>query len=224
MPLRFRDCRAILFDLDGTVLDTAPDLLAAVNVVRAGRGLPPRILDGFRSQVSRGARAMLAAGLPGFAQAGPERQMADVHEFLAAYHGRVCHYSRLFDGMAQVLERCAARGLAMAIVTNKPEAMAVDLLAAMDLGRYFPVLLGGDSLAERKPHPLPVLTACQRLGVVPAQACMVGDDERDIGAGRAAGCTTVAVTWGYADPALLPDWRADVVIDRPGRLLELLAP
>lgn len=213
---------AVLFDLDGTLVDTAPDLLAAVNELRAGEGLAPMSLAGFRWQVSRGARAMLAAGIPAFAAADEAAQQAWVARLLAVYGAAVYRHSTLFDGIADLMAGLRRRGIAMAVVTNKPERMAVELLAAMGLAADFPVVLGGDSLAERKPHPLPVLTACARLGVAPAQAWFLGDDGRDIEAGRAAGCLTVAVTWGYADVDDVAAWRADRVISAPAQALAWL--
>ncbi|MBX3726924.1 MAG: phosphoglycolate phosphatase [Xanthomonadales bacterium] len=217
-------CRpeAVLFDLDGTLVDTAPDLLAAVNRLRAGEALPPAPLAGFRSQVSRGARAMLAAGIPAFAAADADRQADWVARLLAEYARQVCRDSVLFPGMAGLLEGLRGHGIALAVVTNKPERMAVELLAAMGLAADFPVVLGGDSLAERKPHPLPVLTACERLGVAPQATWFLGDDARDVEAGRAAGSLTVAVTWGYADPGEIAGWRADRVIDDPAQALAWL--
>ena len=213
--------RAVLFDLDGTVLDTAPDLLVALNCLRERRGLGPFPLAGFRARVSRGARAMLGAGLPGFVDAGEDGQGLLVNEFLDAYQARIYRDTVLFPGMDGLLDSLARQGVPLAIVTNKPEAMACELLAAMNLARRFPVVLGGDSLAERKPHPLPVRTACERLGIEPAYAWMVGDDRRDIEAGRAAGCRTAAVDWGYAPEGEPGGWGADAVVSSPGELVAL---
>lgn len=212
----------MLFDLDGTVLDTAPDLLATMNTLRARRGLPAIVLKGFREQVSRGARAMLGVGLPEFAHVNGDEMARIVDEFLAAYEDEIFRDTVLFPGMAATMDVLDARGIPMAIVTNKPVRMAGRLLDAMQLSSRFPVLLGGDSLAERKPHPLPVLTACERLGVDPARTLFVGDDARDVQAGAAAGCRTVAVAWGYVDVEALPTWGADAVIDHPSELLGLI--
>lgn len=214
-------CRAVLFDLDGTVLDTAPDLLRALNVLRARRGLPALPEAGFRLEISRGARAMLGHGLPGFAEAGQDARMALVEEFLALYQDEVYRDTALFPGMAEVMDALDQAGIAMAIVTNKPERMALALLEAMALSPRFPVILGGDSLAERKPHPLPALTACERLGIDPRATLFVGDDPRDIDCGRAAGCRTVAVRWGYTDTADIACWGADATIAHPRELLAL---
>ncbi len=212
----------VLFDLDGTVLDTAPDMLATVNVLRARRGLAPAPMAGFRDQVSRGARAMIAAGLPEFDSDDPRAVAELVGEFLAVYAVDISRHSVLFPGMAEVLDTLAARSLPVAIVTNKPEALADQLLHALDLHRRFVTVIGGDSLAERKPHPLPLLVACERMAVTPGRVLMVGDDRRDIEAGRAAGSRTVAAAWGYADAVEVASWQADVTLDRPLQLLDLL--
>lgn len=214
----------LLFDLDGTLLDTAPDMLAVVNTLRARRDLAPVPMAGFRDQVSRGARAMIAAGLPEFASDDPDTMAALVNEFLAAYEADISHHSVLFPGMGEVLAELAKRRLPAAIVTNKPVALADQLLHALDLHRGFVTVIGGDSLVERKPHPLPVLTACERMAVAPDQVLMIGDDRRDIESGRAAGSRTVAAAWGYADDAEVASWQADVVLDRPLQLLDLLDP
>ncbi len=214
----------LLFDLDGTLLDTAPDMLATVNTLRARRDLAPVPMAGFRDQVSRGARAMIAAGMPESASDDPQASAALVAEFLAAYQADICRHSALFPGMAQVLDALDARGVPAAIVTNKPVALAGQLLHALDLHRRFVTVIGGDSLAERKPHPLPLLVACERMGVAPGRVLMVGDDRRDIEAGRAAGSRTVAAAWGYADAGEVAAWQADVVLDRPLQLLDLLDP
>lgn len=217
-------CRAVLFDLDGTVLDTAPDLLRALNVVRERRGLPMLDDKGFRLEISRGARAMLGYGLPGFASGTDEDRRLLVEEFLAVYQDDVYRDTILFPGMAALMDALEAAGIAMAIVTNKPERMAVALLEAMGLAPRFPVILGGDSLPERKPHPMPARVACDRLGVHPATALFVGDDPRDIDCGRAAGCRSIAVRWGYTDTGDIEGWGADAIVAHPRQLLAMAAP
>lgn len=214
-------CRAVLFDLDGTVLDTAPDLLRAVNALRARRGLVALPEPGFRLEISRGARSMLSHGLPGFIEAGHDERLALIDEFLAVYQDDVYRDTVLFPGMAEVIDGLDQAGIVMAIVTNKPERMALALLEAMALTSRFPVILGGDSLSERKPHPLPALTACAQLGIDPGATLFVGDDPRDIDCGRAAGCRTVAVRWGYTDTADIEQWGADAIIAHPRELLAL---
>jgi phosphoglycolate phosphatase len=216
------DCEAVLFDLDGTVVDTAPDLLRAVNLLRWRRGLAALAMDGLRGEVSRGSRAMLTAGIPQFELRPPETQEALVQELLAAYGADICRDSRPFDGMPAVLDALEARRKLLGIVTNKPVELARQLLRALGLEHRFQVLIGGDSLAERKPHPLPVLTACTRLGVEPARAVFVGDDARDVEAGRRAGCATVAVTWGYSAATAVAGWGAAAIVDAPAQLLDLV--
>ena len=220
--MRVFDCEAVLFDLDGTVVDTAPDLLRAVNLLRWRRGLAAMPMAGLRGQVSQGSRAMLAAAIPQFELRPPETQAALVQELLAAYGADISCDSRPFAGVTAVLDALAARRMLLGIVTNKPVELARQLLRALGLEARFQVLIGGDSLAERKPHPLPVLTACARMGVDPVRAVFVGDDARDVQAGAAAGCRTVAVAWGYVDVDTLPHWGADAVIERPDELLALI--
>lgn len=216
-------CDAVLFDLDGTLLDTAPDLLAVTNVLRARQDLPPILMNGFRETVSRGARAMLSVGLPDFPTIPAEEQARLVQDFLDIYEADVFRETVLFPGMADTLDALEAHGIALGIVTNKPVRMAEDLLAAMGLRARFGSLLGGDSLSQRKPHPLPVLTACGQLGVEPARALFLGDDARDIDAGKAAGCAAaIAVRWGYADADEIAQWSADAVVNQPQDLLALI--
>lgn len=216
-------CDAVLFDLDGTLLDTAPDLLAVTNILRARRGLPPIPMNGFRAQVSRGARAMLSVGLPDFTVMAAEQQARVVEEFLAVYEADVFNETALFPGMAETLNALQSQDIALGIVTNKPVRMAEDLLAGMGLRARFGSVLGGDSLSQRKPHPLPVLTACGQLRVAPTRTLFLGDDARDIEAGRAAACSaSIAVRWGYADADEISRWPADAVIDHPRDLLTLI--
>jgi 2-phosphoglycolate phosphatase len=216
------DCEAVLFDLDGTLVDTAPDLLLAVNVLRWRRGLAAMALAELRVQVSHGSRAMLAAAIPQFELRPPETQAALVQELLAAYGADICRDSRPFDGVVAVLDALAARRMLLGIVTNKPVELARQLVRGLGLESRFQVLLGGDSVAERKPHPMPVLTACTRLGVGPARAVLVGDDARDIESGRRAGCATVAVSWGYSAADKVTAWGAHAIIDTPAQLLDLV--
>jgi N-acetyl-D-muramate 6-phosphate phosphatase len=216
------ECEAVLFDLDGTLVDTAPDLLHAVNKLRWRRGLGPVTLNGFRDRVSRGARAMLTIAFEDFDRRTPEGQIALVTELLATYGDHIHRDSVLFPGMASVLAQLSDAGVLLGIVTNKPVLLAERLLDAMGLRTRFPVVIGGDSLPERKPHPLPVRTACERLGVLPERALFVGDDARDIEAGKAAGCLTVAVRWGYVQPDELPRWGADRILATPAELPALI--
>lgn len=210
--------RAALFDLDGTLLDSAPDMLATANRMRASRGIGPMMLDVLRPHVSKGARAMLAAAFPGMEQGARE---ALVPEFLAIYQEELGRHSVLFDGVADMLEALEKAGSTWGIVTNKPEYLARDILPQLGWEARCAVLIGGDTLAEKKPHPLPLQVAAERIGIAIVDCVYVGDDERDIQASRAAGMPSIAALWGYRqaheDPA---QWRADVMVELPAALVE----
>jgi phosphoglycolate phosphatase len=209
---------AVLFDLDGTLLDSAPDMLATVNRMRAARGAGPMALDALRPVVSKGARAMSAVAFP---EILPQRLPDLVPEFLDIYRQELGRHSRPFDGVEEMLEALEAAGTVWGIVTNKPEYLAREILPQLGWQSRCAVLVGGDSLAERKPHPLPLLHAAEAVGM-PAQACVyVGDDERDIIAARAARMPSVVALWGYRldddDPIA---WQGDVMVDEPRALVE----
>ena len=170
-----------------------------------------------RGAISAGARAILACGIPEL----PEAQRdARLDAFLACYRARIGRHGGLFDGIAPVLAQLEAAGSRWGVVTNKREDLARIVLDRLALSARCAVLIGGDTLARCKPDPLPVLTACERVGVLPSQAVFVGDDARDIAAGRGAGVRTIAVRWGFHladdDPA---GWAADAVVDTPADLL-----
>lgn len=208
---------AVLFDLDGTLVDSAADLLHAANVLRARRGLEDFSMAPFRPFVSRGARAMLGAALPGFT---PEDE-STLAEFLGVYAESVAAHSRLFPGVATLLDAIEAQGLRWGIVTNKAEGLARPLCEALGLLPRCAVLIGGDSLPQRKPHPLPLIEACRRIEAAPAASLYLGDDPRDIEAAHAAGLRGIAVDWGYYDPAHPPAaWGAQRVISAPAHLLD----
>lgn len=208
--------RAALFDLDGTLLDSAPDMLATANRMRQVRDMGPMTLADIRPHVSKGARAMLAAAFPGMEVAPRE---ALVPEFLSVYQEELGRHSVLFDGVDTLLSALEAAGTVWGIVTNKPEYLARDILPQLGWETRCAVLIGGDTLAEKKPHPLPLQVAAERIGV-PAGECMyVGDDERDIVAARAAGMPSVAALWGYRQADEQPaDWLPDVLVDAPADL------
>ncbi len=208
----------VLFDLDGTLLDSAPDMLATVNRMRAARGQEPMALPALRPHVSRGARAMTAAAFPGL---DGEVPTAMVHEFLDVYAQELGRHSAPFAGVPALLEAIEAAGRRWGIVTNKPERLARRVLAGLGWEERCAVLVGGDTLAERKPHPLPLLHAAQSLGVAPADCAYVGDDARDIAAARAAGMPAVVALWGYRlaedDPS---SWGGDALVEAPRDLLD----
>ena len=213
--------RLVLFDLDGTLLDSAPDMLAAINALRGERGEAPGTLDALRPHVSKGARAMIASAFPTL---DADAREALVRPFLDAYEREIGLHGRPFDGIDQMLAALEADGARWGIVTNKPEYLARQVLPAFGWDARSAILVGGDTLAERKPHPLPLLHSAQALGVEPAHCAYVGDDERDIVAARAAGMPSVVALWGYRldedDPMA---WQGDVMADTPHGLTDPLA-
>lgn len=213
--------RAVLFDLDGTLVDSAPDLAAAANRMRERRGLPA-LPDGlFRPHASSGARGMLRIGLdahPG--QAGYEDMR---REFLAEYAGGLLERTAPFDGVGRLLTALSGAGLPWGIVTNKAECFTTPLVAGMPLLAGAAAVVSGDTTPHAKPHPAPLLEAARRMAIDPLACLYVGDDERDIVAGRAAGMLTVAARYGYLGQEVSVEaWLADACIDLPVDLLKLL--
>jgi phosphoglycolate phosphatase len=212
-----RIARAVLFDLDGTLLDTAADLCAAANAVLREEGRAPLAVETLRPAVSRGSRAMLAVAFPDL---GADDREPLVPRFLAAYARDIASHSRLFDGMGEVLRAIEDAGSRWGIVTNKPEYLARALVDALGLQARCAVLLGGDTLPVRKPDPAPLRVACERLGVEVRQAVYVGDDARDVQAANAAPMKSIAVAWGYRDAGeRIEDWGADLLLHAPLDLL-----
>ena len=199
--------RAVLFDLDGTLVDTAPDLCNAVNHVLAGLGRAAVPLARLREVVSKGGRAMLAVALPDLDDAARDELLPP---FLARYAEALAVESEPFTGVPALLDALDARGVRWGIVTNKPEALAAGVVAGMGWVARCAVLVGGDTLPRRKPDPAPLHLACERLGIDPARCLYVGDDERDVQAARAAGMPSAAALWGYRLPGEDPlQWGAD---------------
>jgi N-acetyl-D-muramate 6-phosphate phosphatase len=213
--------RAILFDLDGTLLDTAPDMVDALNTLRLERELSALAFDAARSSVSHGSTRLIKLGFPG---ADPVEFAALQRRFLEIYRAALSTRTRLFDGMDAVLEGLENRGLALGIVTNKPAWLTEPLLEQLALRERFACVVSGDTVSERKPHPLPMLHAANLAGVA-AEACVyVGDAQRDVQAAHAAGMPALVATYGYlhADE----DWRAwggDGFVEQPVDLLDWLA-
>lgn len=207
-----------LFDLDGTLLDSAPDMLATVNRMLAIRDRPPLALADIRPVVSRGARAMASVAFP---ELDAEGVPALVPEFLSVYAEELGRHSVLFDGVEAMLAALEAAGTPWGIVTNKPEYLAVEILPQLGWQDRCAVLIGGDTLAERKPHPMPLLHAADAIGIAPEACVYVGDDARDIAAARAAGMSSVVALWGYRldgdDPVA---WQGDVMLDAVQSLIE----
>ncbi len=210
--------RAILFDLDGTVLDTAPDMIAALNALRAEADRAPLPYDTVRALVSHGAGPLVRLAFP---DAEPTRAQVLTQRFLEIYRGAIAVHTRLFPGMRGVLAELAERGLPLGIVTNKPAWLTEPLLDELGLRALFCCVVSGDSLAERKPHAMPVLHAAALAGIEPADGVYVGDAERDIQAAHAAGMPALVATYGYLAPD--EDWRAWGADGALGEPFELLA-
>ena len=214
--------RAVLFDLDGTLIDSAPDLAGAGNDMRAARGLPMLPLAHFRPMVGSGARGMLGRALQ--VQPGHPDFEALRDEFLQRYEARMTRETQVFAAMRPVLAALRDAGRPWGIVTNKATRFSAPLVRALGLLDEAATLICGDTTPHSKPHPAPLLEAARRLGVAPAECVYVGDDLRDVQAGRAAGMLTVAAAWGYlGEGEAIEAWDAHHVVESPGELLKLLA-
>ena len=212
--------RCVLFDLDGTLADTAPDLAAALNKMRTDRGLAPLPLDPLRRMASSGARGLVGVGFnlkPGDADYEALRV-----EFLANYENALHVHTRLFDGVAELLTAIEA-DRKWGVVTNKAKRFTDPLSDSIGFTGRAVCVISGDSTPHTKPHPAPLLHAAEVAGVAAGECIYVGDDLRDIQAGRAAGMKTLAVTWGYLGDAEPPArWGADAVIHHPREVLDHL--
>jgi len=207
----------VLFDLDGTLVDSAVDLLNAINELARREGHAPTTLADLRPVVSKGARAMLAITFPDYDE---ERREAIRQPFLDIYEAAVSEHSQPFEGLGEVPREIQAAGARWGIVSNKPHYLCVGVVKAMGWETRSAVLLGGDSLPKKKPDPDQLLHACASCGVDPAQAVYVGDDERDIVAARNAGMKSIAALWGYRLDSEDPyAWEADEAIVEPAHLM-----
>lgn len=217
----FTNAQAVLFDLDGTLIDSAPDLGAAADAMRTTRGLPSLPIEQYRPMAGAGARGMLgiAFGID------PEHQDFNTlrEEFFSNYEQCLTQRTRFFPGVPELIEALAQRALPWGVVTNKSSRFTLPLTSAMPLFASAGTIISGDTTPHAKPHPLPLLEAAKRLGIPPANCIYVGDDERDIVAGLAAGMSTVAVTYGYlGQKADTSQWGAHVTINSVGELLQLI--
>ncbi len=212
---------AVLFDLDGTLADTAPDLAYALNETLHHYGRPPLPFAQIRPVVSHGGIALIRLGF-GMAPEEPGFEERRQH-LLQVYRDNLCRETRLFDGMETVLDTLEQRGIAWGVVTNKPAWLTDPLMHALGLDRRTPAIVSGDTCPERKPHPLPILHACQLLAVAPEHCWYLGDAGRDMQAARAAGCLPIGATFGYLHPDdPVENWGSALDIDHPRALLELL--
>lgn len=212
---------AVLFDLDGTLADTARDLSGALNRLLTEEDRPMLHYDVLRPHVSGGARAMLRAG---FGISPDDSGYANLQQrFLAHYQADICAATVLFDGIAELLDELDRRAIAWGIVTNKSQRFTLTLAEALGLRHRAACLVSGDSSPRAKPDARPLLLACQLAGALPERALYVGDDLRDVHAGKAAGIPTVAVRYGYLGEGLpIDEWGADRVVATPGEILSLL--
>lgn len=213
--------QAVLFDMDGTLLDTAPDFVAVCQAMCQARGLPPVAEQAVRDVVSGGARAMVSATF-GLAPESAEFEALRL-EFLERYQADCAVHTRLYDGMEKVLADIEHAGLIWGVVTNKPVRFAEPIMQRLGLAERSRVLVCPDHVTRSKPDPEPLRLACSQLGIDPGAVLFVGDDLRDIESGQAAGTRTVAVRYGYIHPDDNPShWGADVVIDQPLDLRRVL--
>jgi phosphoglycolate phosphatase len=211
--------RAVLFDLDGTLADTAPDLAAAVNWMRTERGLEPTPYALLRPTASAGARGMIGAAF-GLAPGDEGYEELRVQWF-ERYQSAMAVHTTLFDGIVDLLDGIVEAGMTWGIVTNKPARFTDPLVPQIGLA-HAGCVISGDTTPHAKPHPAPLLEAARRLELDPTHCWYVGDDLRDIEAGRAAGMVTVACAWGYCGSIDPVTWGADYLLETPRDLLQLL--
>lgn len=211
--------KAILFDLDGTLADTAPDLAAAINLMRTQRQLTPAPYISLRPFASAGARGLIGAGFG----ITPEDQKYEALrlEFLRNYENALAVHSILFNGIQELLQELDTLKLHWGIVTNKAERFTLPLIAQIGLGKSA-CTVSGDTTPYAKPHPEPLLEAARRLDTPPNQCWYIGDDLRDIQAAKAAGMTSIAAAWGYCGATEPTHWKADAILDTPQELLALI--
>jgi N-acetyl-D-muramate 6-phosphate phosphatase len=221
--LRIENIAAVLFDLDGTLVDTAPDLGYALNLQRQRHGLPPLADELIRPQASHGARGLLEIG---FDLQPDDRRFASLRaEFLQLYADNICRHSRPFPGILELLAELEARGLKWGVVTNKPAAFTEPLMSILDLAERAACIVSGDTCPQPKPHPAPMLAAAELCSAPPAQCLYLGDAERDIQAANAAAMPALVAAWGYIGSADQPHtWGAHGQINHPSETLDYLVP
>jgi len=220
--MTFENVHAVLFDLDGTLVDSAPDLGAAVDKMRVDRGMPSLPLIHYRAMAGAGARGMIGLAF-GWTPDHPDyEQLKD--EFFVNYESALTVRTVAFEGVAQLIQHLEEMRMPWGVVTNKSKRFTEPLTQAMPLFANAAVIISGDTTPHAKPHPAPLLEAAKRLGVDPSRCVYVGDDERDIVAGHAANMQTVAATYGYLGAASdVQKWQAHAQINAPFELISLLS-
>jgi N-acetyl-D-muramate 6-phosphate phosphatase len=213
--------KAILFDLDGTLADTAPDLGAALNRLLEEEGLPPLPLNELRPLASAGGRGLIGTG---FKITVDDARYPDLlRRFLDHYERDICVHTQLFPGVPELLVELEQRAVPWGIVTNKAHRFTRPLLEHLSLNRRAACIVSGDTAARSKPDPAPLLMACDIAKVQPESTIYVGDDIRDVVAGRAAGMRTVIAAWGYLSGGAIAEWGADKIIDGPAGVIGLIS-
>jgi len=219
--MKFENVQAVLFDLDGTLIDSAPDLGAAVDKMRVARGMSSLPLSHYRPMAGAGARGMIGLAF-GWTPDHPDYEQLK-EEFFVNYTSCMTERTLAFDGVPQLIQELVNLKMPWGVVTNKSKRFAEPLTQAMPLFSSAAVLISGDTTPHAKPHPAPLLEAAKRLGIDPRACVYVGDDERDIVAGHAAQMKTVAATYGYlGTQSDVKSWKAHAQIDNPAQLLKLL--
>ena len=212
---------AVLFDLDGTFADTAPDLAAARNHVRASRNLPPLPLAALRPQASHGSAGLLKTGMNVTPDSPDFPALRDL--FLDYYTQHICEETRLFTGMTELIDRLEQRGIYWGIVTNKPHRFTVPLMQALGMASRASCLISGDTCTHAKPHPAPMRKACEILRVTPENCLYLGDDKRDMDAANAVSMRGIIASYGYvSDDVSIANWQAHGSVDAPLELLGFL--
>ncbi|WP_251978410.1 phosphoglycolate phosphatase [Salinicola avicenniae] len=215
------DIRLVAFDLDGTLIDSVPDLAAAVDAMLADLSLAPAGETAVRDWVGNGSHQLVARALQAGLGTTPDPAMLErAHErFLYHYHQAPCVRTRVYPGVVEALSALCSRSVIVTLVTNKPQAFIAPILTALSLDDYFRATLGGDSLAEKKPHPAPLLHLAARFDVAPVNCLMVGDSRHDVEAGKRAGFRTLAVPYGYNHGEPVASSQPDGVVESLGELV-----
>ncbi len=214
--------KAVLFDLDGTFADTAPDLAAALNQVLTEEGRAPLPYEVIRPVVSHGGIALIKLGFNFDEQHTDFERLKN--RFLSIYKANISVLTRVFDGIDEVLEQLEERHIAWGIVTNKPSWLTDPLLLQMGYSQRAASIVSGDTTRQRKPHPEPLFYACREINCQPSECIYIGDAQRDIEAGNAAGMTTLTALFGYIENGDCPEnWGADAMIKKPAEIFEHLS-